>query len=199
MVYSGRVLKMGQCDVPGPEVCWMSHWDEWYTLAFYMTVIQGGGKTAIINTGPPADLVPLNEVWRHFAGDRCQMVRQESERPIAALAAPACGVRSAERTTAGQQRALRSAQLRSVPWRDSARRCTGAWLQQANSVHRRLLRYQGGSGFTTIGPKTSWPRTMSSVRLPPAAAKYSAPSLLANLPSCPALATRKQPGICGWS
>ena len=55
------------------------HWGEWHTLHFYMTVIQGGGKTAIVNTGPPADLGTLNEVWKHFAGDRCQMVRQESE------------------------------------------------------------------------------------------------------------------------
>lgn len=86
MNYSVRVLKMGQCDVPGPEVFWMSHWDQWFTLYFFMVVIQGGGKTAIINTGPPADLGPLNEVWKHFAGERCQMRRQESERPEAALA-----------------------------------------------------------------------------------------------------------------
>ena len=86
MPFSVRVLTLGQCDVPGPEIYWMSHWDKWYTLNFYMTVVQGGGKTAIINTGPPADLVPLNEVWKHFAGDRCQMRREESERPVAALA-----------------------------------------------------------------------------------------------------------------
>ena len=86
MSFSVRVLTMGQCEVPGPEIYWMSHWDKWYTLNFYMTVIQGGGKTAIINTGPPADLGPLNEVWKHFAGERCQMRREEPERPIAALA-----------------------------------------------------------------------------------------------------------------
>ena len=86
MPYSVRVLKMGQSDVPGPEVFWMSHWDRWYTLYFYMVVVQGGGKTAIINTGPPADLGPLNAVWKEFAGDRCQMRREESERPEAALA-----------------------------------------------------------------------------------------------------------------
>ena len=45
-MYTVRLLKMGQCDVPGPEIYWMSHWDKWYTLNFYMTVIQGGGKTA---------------------------------------------------------------------------------------------------------------------------------------------------------
>jgi glyoxylase-like metal-dependent hydrolase (beta-lactamase superfamily II) len=87
MTFSVRVVKMGQCDVPGPEVFWMSHWDQWFTLYFYMVVIQGGGKTAVINTGPPADLTALNEVWKHFAGDRCQLRRQEAERPAAALAA----------------------------------------------------------------------------------------------------------------
>lgn len=86
MSYEVHVLKMGQCDVPGPEVYWMSHWDTWETLYFYMVVIRGDGKTAIINTGPPADLTTLNEVWRHFAGPRCQMVRREKERPEAALA-----------------------------------------------------------------------------------------------------------------
>jgi len=83
--YHVRVLKMGQCDVPGPEVYWMSHWDTWETLFFWMVVIQREGFTAMINTGPPADLSGLNEVWRHFAGDRCTMMRQEGERPVNAL------------------------------------------------------------------------------------------------------------------
>ena len=86
MSYEIHVLKMGQCEVPGPEVYWMSHWETWEQLFFYMVVIRGNGKTAIINTGPPPDLTALNEVWRHFAGPRCQMIRAEEERPIAALA-----------------------------------------------------------------------------------------------------------------
>jgi len=53
MNYEVRVLKMGQSDVPGPEVYWMSHWEQWLTLYFYMVVIRGGGKLAIVNTGPP--------------------------------------------------------------------------------------------------------------------------------------------------
>jgi glyoxylase-like metal-dependent hydrolase (beta-lactamase superfamily II) len=84
-VYRVNVLKMGQADVPGPEVYWMSHWGEWERLFFYMLVIQGAGVTAIINTGPPSDLSALNERWRG-AGDRCQMIRAEVERPANALA-----------------------------------------------------------------------------------------------------------------
>ncbi len=92
--YKLTILKSGQADVPGPEVYWMSHWFEWETLYFYMVLIQGEGITAIINTGPPADLAELNEVFRDFAGDRCQMLRQEHERPLAAL--KAAGVEPAD-------------------------------------------------------------------------------------------------------
>ena len=80
-----RVLKMGQCDVPGPEIYWMAHWDTWETLYFWMVVIQARGFTAVISTGPPSDLTELNQFWRHFAGERCQMIRLETERPENAL------------------------------------------------------------------------------------------------------------------
>jgi hypothetical protein len=77
---------MAQCDVPGPEVYWMSHWNDWETLFFYAVVISGRGVHALINTGPPADLRTMNAAWKAFAGERCQLVRTESERPVPALA-----------------------------------------------------------------------------------------------------------------
>ena len=87
MNYEIQVLKMGQSDVPGPEVYWMSHWDQWLTLYFYMVVIRGEGKIAIVNTGPPQDLTEMNEQWASYAGARCQMLRRPEERPDTALAA----------------------------------------------------------------------------------------------------------------
>ena len=86
MTYDVQVLKMGQCEVPGPEVYWMSAWDTWETLHFWMVVIRGGGKTILINTGPPPDLTALNDAWKKAIDTRSQMVRQESERPENALA-----------------------------------------------------------------------------------------------------------------
>ena len=83
--YTVRVLKMGQADVPRPEVYWMSGWGEWETLYFYMVLIQGGNITAIINTGLPHDLKDLNERWREFAGPRCELQREEGETPLEAL------------------------------------------------------------------------------------------------------------------
>jgi hypothetical protein len=86
MEYRVDVLKMAETEVPGPEVFWMSHWDTWETLFFQMVLIRGEDHTAIINTGPPADLTEMNEAWRSFAGPRCQLKRTEEERPLNALA-----------------------------------------------------------------------------------------------------------------
>jgi glyoxylase-like metal-dependent hydrolase (beta-lactamase superfamily II) len=87
MTYSVQALKMAEAEVPGPEVYWMSHWNEWVKLHFYMVVLRGNGITAIINTGPPSDISQLNSAWSAFAGPRCQMIRSEQERPERALAA----------------------------------------------------------------------------------------------------------------
>jgi glyoxylase-like metal-dependent hydrolase (beta-lactamase superfamily II) len=84
-MYELQVLKMGQCEVPGPEVYWMSNWNTWETLNFWMVVIRGQGKTILINTGPPPDLQPMNEVWSHAIDPRSQMQRSESELPQNAL------------------------------------------------------------------------------------------------------------------
>jgi glyoxylase-like metal-dependent hydrolase (beta-lactamase superfamily II) len=86
MSFKINLLKMGQCDVMGPEVFWMSHWNDWVQLYFWMAVIRGHGKTAIINTGPPNDLTALNERWSGGFGERGKLARQESERPLNALA-----------------------------------------------------------------------------------------------------------------
>jgi hypothetical protein len=64
----------------------MSHWNEWVKLHFYMVVLRCNGITAIINTGPPSDITQLNHAWSEFAGPRCQMIRNEEERPERALA-----------------------------------------------------------------------------------------------------------------
>ncbi len=85
MTYQVDILKMGQSDVPGPEVYWMSHWDQWLTLYFYMVVIRGDGRTVVINTGPPRDLTEMNRQWAAYAGPKCQMLRAEEERPDAQL------------------------------------------------------------------------------------------------------------------
>ncbi len=85
MTFEIQILKMGQCEVPGPEVYWMSAWDTWETLHFWMVVVRGGGKTLIINTGPPADLTDLNAAWKKAIDARSQMARKDSERPENAL------------------------------------------------------------------------------------------------------------------
>ena len=41
--YGVRSLRVGECEVPGPELFWMSGWNEWYPLVFQVALIQGHG------------------------------------------------------------------------------------------------------------------------------------------------------------
>lgn len=81
MTYSVDVLKMGQCQVRGPEVYWMDRWDAWEELYFYSVLIRGGGKVIMINTGPPPDVTALNARWTAAFGPRGALVRQNNESP----------------------------------------------------------------------------------------------------------------------
>jgi glyoxylase-like metal-dependent hydrolase (beta-lactamase superfamily II) len=89
--YHVRIFKMGEAEVPAPEVYWMSGWGQWETLFFYMVLIQGQGLNAVINTGPPEDLTDLNARWNDFAGRRCQFKRRPSELPEIALRSAGLG------------------------------------------------------------------------------------------------------------
>jgi glyoxylase-like metal-dependent hydrolase (beta-lactamase superfamily II) len=84
--YKLRVLKMGQVDVPGAVVYWMDFRQEWVTLYYYMIVLEGAQIAAIINTGLPDDLRPLNLLGAKLAGERCRVLRSEQEKPLPALA-----------------------------------------------------------------------------------------------------------------
>jgi hypothetical protein len=53
--YAVRVLSVGESKIRGPEVFWMSHWDDLLDLAFNVTLIQGHGLVALVNTSPPDD------------------------------------------------------------------------------------------------------------------------------------------------
>src|ERR1700741_4687365 len=74
-----RILAVGRMDVPGPQVFWMSEWDRWLTLQFNVLLVQGDGVTALVNTGPPADLAPLNAHIQSMLGERAVFSRHADE------------------------------------------------------------------------------------------------------------------------
>ncbi|MFI0424079.1 hypothetical protein [Spongiactinospora sp. 9N601] len=97
MTFTVQVVSAGGMPMPAPEVFWMSGWDEWFDARFWMVVARSEEHTVVVNTGPPAELGPLNALWKGFhPSGRVQFHREESERPAAALAA--IGVDPAEVT-----------------------------------------------------------------------------------------------------
>lgn len=95
-VYSIRTMPVGESVVPGPELHWMSHWDQWLPLTFQVVLIRGHGITALVNTGPALDLEPMNAGWATFLGERARMSRRKGEFVLDQLAA--AGVDPAEVT-----------------------------------------------------------------------------------------------------
>ena len=75
-----RVASTGRMPLPGPEVYWMSAWDDWFDARFWMVVARDGVNTVLVNTGAPDDLTALNTLWRagHPSG-KSQFSRRADE------------------------------------------------------------------------------------------------------------------------
>lgn len=85
MNYTVRTLRTGTVEVPCPEVYWMERFQEWTTLEFQMAVIQGGGKTILVNTGFPNDIDNIAKGWRDYLGERAILRRPEAWKTQPAL------------------------------------------------------------------------------------------------------------------
>jgi hypothetical protein len=96
MHWSVRSLSVGTFEEPGPAVFWMRRWDEWISLRLQLILIQGEGRTILVNTALPDDLGPLRAeypgaiMWGE-PGTRGAIVRTPEELQVPALAA--AGVR----------------------------------------------------------------------------------------------------------
>jgi hypothetical protein len=84
-MFSVQVLRVGRTEIPGPELFWMSEWDRWFPLSFNVVLIRGEGVTALVNTGAPDDLAPLNAIWKSILGDRAEYLRDADETLAAQL------------------------------------------------------------------------------------------------------------------
>lgn len=86
MTFTVRSFRVGETEVPGPEVFWMSEWGRWLPLWLQVVVIRGPGLIALVNTGPPADLRPINDLWGRL-DPRATLRRELGEDMAGVLAA----------------------------------------------------------------------------------------------------------------
>jgi hypothetical protein len=87
--WSVNVVSVGESLIRGPEVFWMSHWDEMLPLAFNVTVARRGHDVVVVNTSPPEsterierDFPKMRYLHDAPTGD---LVRGESESMLGAL------------------------------------------------------------------------------------------------------------------
>ena len=85
--HSITLLDVGRSEIPGPELFWMKDFGEWHDLCFQVAVIQGGGSTILLNTGPAKDLQPMNDGWSALLGERAAMKDQPGKYILDQLAA----------------------------------------------------------------------------------------------------------------
>ncbi len=84
-VWVEQVADLGR--VPGPEIFWMSHFEQWLSLHIYMLIIRGQGKTILVNCGPPLDYLDrMNAVWRDELGEPAHMTVTADQQIDAVLA-----------------------------------------------------------------------------------------------------------------
>lgn len=83
--FAVTVLRVGSTEVPGPEVFWMAEWERWVSLSVNVVVARRDGAVVLVNTGPPDDLAPINDLWTTL-GPRAELRRTDDERIEAQLA-----------------------------------------------------------------------------------------------------------------
>jgi len=88
--WSVEVLSAGTSLIRGPEVFWMSHWDEVLTLAFNVAVLRDSEHVVLVNTSPPESTAAIEDefpLMRYLhdapAGD---LVRDSGEQLLTGLA-----------------------------------------------------------------------------------------------------------------
>jgi hypothetical protein len=85
-IFSVQSISVGTVQVPGPELYWMSDWDQWFDLEFQIVLLRAPGINILVNTGPPPDLSPINSKWMASLGERGEFKRSPEQEVPNALA-----------------------------------------------------------------------------------------------------------------
>jgi hypothetical protein len=95
VTFTVQSFRVGETEVPGPEIFWMGGWGTWLPLALQVVLINGPGVTALVNTGPPPDLRQINDLWGRL-DPRATLRREPGEEMAGVL--DAAGVQPADVT-----------------------------------------------------------------------------------------------------
>jgi len=78
--YSIDICVNASSRVRGPEVFWMSRWDDWVDMVYPIFVLRSEQNTVLINTGLPEDIEALGDHWEaYMGGPQGRPVRQPGQ------------------------------------------------------------------------------------------------------------------------
>ena len=85
-MYTIQVFKVGESGVPGPEVYYQGAFGKWFTLYFYIWLVQGEGRTILVDTGMPLDATELEARVKREKGPEAFWRSEPGGDPVRLLA-----------------------------------------------------------------------------------------------------------------
>lgn len=86
-MYTIQAFKVGESGVPGPEIYYQGAFGQWFTLYFYVWLVQGQGRTILVDTGMPLDATELEARVKREKGPEAFWRTEPQGDPVQLLAA----------------------------------------------------------------------------------------------------------------
>jgi glyoxylase-like metal-dependent hydrolase (beta-lactamase superfamily II) len=85
-MYTIQAFKVGESGVPGPEIYYQGAFGKWFPLFFYVWLVQGEGRTILVDTGMPADASELETRVKREKGPEAYWRTEPGGHPVKLLA-----------------------------------------------------------------------------------------------------------------
>jgi glyoxylase-like metal-dependent hydrolase (beta-lactamase superfamily II) len=85
-MYTIQAFKVGESGVPGPEIYYQGAFGKWFSLYFYIWLVQGGGRTILVDSGMPPDASKLEARVKREKGPEAYWRTDPEGDPVTLLA-----------------------------------------------------------------------------------------------------------------
>lgn len=84
-MYTIQAFKVGESGVPGPEIYYQGAFGKWFPLYFYIWLVQGEGRTILVDTGMPLNASELEAKVKREKGPEAYWRTEPEGDPVKLL------------------------------------------------------------------------------------------------------------------